>query len=79
MASTDTDDAVEGFSSTSQRKATDADFISHSRQDIPALLAVADAAERYLQSLGRHHDDCEPHGCYIGQMREAIAALEALP
>jgi hypothetical protein len=55
----------------------DRTFIAHARQDIPALLRVAEAAAAVLErSL---HGACEEERCPYYALRAALAELEALP
>ena len=63
----------------------DAAFIAHARQDIPALLVVADAAADVALGADRMHghaagwDDGEAFYAALPRLRSALAALEALP
>lgn len=56
-------------------KHADAAFIAHARQDIPALLAVADAADRVLMT----HREGRWSPVEFEALEVALAALEALP
>jgi len=58
----------------------DADFIAHARQDIPALLAVAEAAANWLR-MDAYEDPIEPEEWdpRAAAVRDALAALEATP
>ena len=50
-------------------------FIAHARQDVPALLAVAEAARDVMVHV--EHEECDAPWCV--SLRAALAALEALP
>ena len=62
-----------GSTAKGSTDADDARFIAHARQDVPALLAVADAAAELLR---RHNDEGDAH---YNALADALADLEALP
>jgi hypothetical protein len=60
---------------------SDGDFAAHARQDIPLLLAVADAAadaELTCDDMCQAYLD-EPCTCGRAAIRDALAALDAQP
>lgn len=60
---------------TLTRWKADAAFIAHARQDIPALLDIADKAAAVIEELSSD-DLWGPHGLAL---RDALAALEEMP
>jgi hypothetical protein len=60
----------DGADGTKKSKRANAAFIAHARQDIPALLAVADAAAAVAWQTG---------GTDGERLADALAALEAQP
>ena len=68
-----------GSTAKGSTDADDARFIANARQDIPALLAVADAAADLIAAGCWNHADHSAERCRAGRLREALAALEALP
>lgn len=59
----------------SKPSAADRTFIAHARADIPALLAVAEAARDVMVHV--EHEECDAPWCV--SLRAALEALEALP
>lgn len=57
----------------------DAAFIAAARQDIPALLAVADAAAAWIGITAVYHPFCKPDECEAAALRDALTALDSLP
>lgn len=57
----------------------DVEFVAHARQDIPALLRVAEAARDLIAAGCWGHADHSAERCRVGRLREAVEALEALP
>jgi hypothetical protein len=57
----------------------DAAFIAHARQDIPLLIAVAEAARDLIAAGCWGHSEHSAERCRAGRLREAVEALEALP
>lgn len=57
----------------------DAAFIAHARQDIPLLIAVAEAARDLIAAGCWGHSEHSAERCRAGRLREAVEALEAMP
>jgi hypothetical protein len=66
----------------------DADFVAHAREDIPSLVAYAEALEEALREFldleevecrYDHHGNCQAHGacpppCYVAEARALLGA-----
>ena len=72
-----TDGRVHALTNIVARPTTfrDREFIAHARQDIPALLAVAEAAAYLIKWLEAAYPPASP----VDELRDALTALEILP